>query len=94
MIAWFHGRRVNEFPFALVLLVELGGLVSVAVAPQHWLRAVGVLTAGMGLAGIFRLVLSDEQAGMLRVRRRSFDVACYWGFGLLALVVALGLPQR
>jgi hypothetical protein len=94
MTAWFHGRRLNEFPFTLVLLVELGGLVSVAVAPQHWLRAVGVLTAGMGLAGIFRLVLSDEQAGMLRVRRRSFDVTCYWGFGLLALVVALGLPQR
>ena len=68
--------------------------MSVAVAPQHWLRAVGVLTAGMGLAGLFRLLLSDEQAGMLRVRRRSFDVACYWGFGLLAILVALGLPQR
>jgi hypothetical protein len=94
MVAWFHSRRLSEFPFALVLLVELAGLVSVAVAPQHWLRAVGVLTAGLGLAGLFRLVLSDEQAGMLRVRRRSFDVACYWGFGLLAILVALGLPQR
>ena len=31
---------------------------------------------------------------MLRVRRRCFDVACYWGFGALALLVALGLPQR
>jgi len=94
MIDWFHSRRLSELPFGLVLLVELGGLVAVAVAPQHWLRAVGVLTAGMGLAGLFRLVLSDEQAGMLRVRRRSFDVTCYWGFGLLTILVALGLPQR
>ncbi|HJQ03622.1 MAG TPA: DUF3017 domain-containing protein [Jatrophihabitans sp.] len=94
MIAWFHSRRLSELPFGLVLLVELGGLVSVTLAPQHWLRAVGVLTIGMGLAGLFRLLLSDEQAGMLRVRRRGFDVTCYWGFGLLALLVALGLPQR
>jgi hypothetical protein len=94
MVAWLHSRRLHELPFALVLLVELLGLTLVALAPQHWLRAVGVLSAGLALAGLFRLVLSDEQAGMLRVRRRSFDVACYWGFGLLALLVALALPQR
>ncbi|HEX4727679.1 MAG TPA: DUF3017 domain-containing protein [Jatrophihabitans sp.] len=94
MVAWLHSRRLHELPFTLVLLVELLGLVLVAVVPQHWLRAVGVLSVGLGLAGLFRLLLSDDQAGMLRVRRRSFDVTCYWGFGALALLVALGLPQR
>lgn len=94
MVAWLHSRRLHELPFSLVLLVELLGLVLVAVAPQHWLRAVGVLSIGLVLAGLFRLLLSDEQAGMLRVRRRSFDVTCYWAFGALALLVALGLPQR
>jgi hypothetical protein len=89
-----HNRRLRELPFTVVLLVELLGLVLVALVPQHWLRAVGVLTAGLFLAGLFRVLLSDEQAGMLRVRRRSFDVACYWGFGTLALLVALGLPGR
>ena len=94
MVAWLHSRRLHELPFTLVLLVELLGLVLVALLPQHWLRAVGVLSIGLALAGLFRLLLSDEQAGMLRVRRRSFDVACYWGFGALALLVALGLPGR
>jgi len=94
MVAWLHSRRLHELPFSLVLLVELLGLVLVAVFPQHWLRAVGVLSVGLGLAGLFRLLLSDEQAGMLRVRRRSFDVACYWGLAVLSLLVALGLPQR
>ncbi len=94
MVAWLHSRQLHELPFSLVLLVELLGLVLVAVAPQHWLRAVGVLSIGLLLAGSFRLLLSDEQAGMLRVRRRSFDVTCYWGFAVLALLVALGLPQR
>lgn len=78
----------------LVMLIELIGVVSVSVVQQHWLRAVGVMAIGMVVAGFFRLVLSDEQAGMLRVRGRTFDVACYWGFGVLAMLFALALPQR
>lgn len=94
MISWFHSRDLREFPFGVVLLIELIGVVSVGIAPQHWLRAVGVLTGGMAVAGFLRLVLSDEQAGLLRVRRRTFDVACYWGMALLAISFALALPQR
>jgi hypothetical protein len=94
MVAWFHSRRLAEAPFALVLLIELGAVVSVAVAPQHWLRAVGVMTAGIAVGGLLRLVLSDEQAGLLRVRGRSFDVACYWVFAAVTILIALGLPQR
>lgn len=87
-------RHLHEVPFSLVLLIEIAGVVSVVLAPQHWLRAVGVLCVGLAVGGFFRLVLSNEQSGMLRVRRRTFDVACYWGFGLLAMVFALALPQR
>lgn len=89
-----HSRDLKEAPFGLVLLIELGAVFSVMVAPQHWLRAVGAITVGMAVAGCLRLALSDEQAGLLRVRRRTFDVACYWGFGLLVTVFALVLPQR
>lgn len=94
MAAWVHSRDLKEAPFGLVLLIELGAMFSVMVAPQHWLRAVGAITVGMAAAGCLRLVLSDEQAGLLRVRHRTFDVACYWSFGLLAMVFALLLPQR
>jgi hypothetical protein len=94
MVAWFHSRNLREVPFILVLLVEAAGVVSVALAPQHWLRAVGVLCAGLVIGGLFRLMLSDEQSGLLRVRRRTFDVTCYWGFAVLALAFALALPQR
>jgi Protein of unknown function (DUF3017) len=89
-----HRDDLHEAPFGLVLLIELVGVCSVFLAPQHWLRAVGVLAAGVLVAGLLRLVLSDEQAGLLRVRRRSFDVACYWLLGVFTIVVALGLPQR
>ncbi len=87
-------RDLHEAPFALVLLIELAGVISVAVVPEHWLRAVGVLSAGMLVAGLLRLVLPGEQAGLLRVRQRLFDVACYWGLGVFAVLVGAALPQR
>ena len=87
-------RDLREAPFGLVLLIELAGVFSVAVAPQHWLRAVGVLAAGALVAGLLRLLLTDAQAGLLRVRRRSFDVTFYWALGVFAIIVAVGLPQR
>ncbi|HEU5268639.1 MAG TPA: DUF3017 domain-containing protein [Jatrophihabitans sp.] len=89
-----HDRDLREIPFGVVLLFELAGVFSVFIAPQHWLRAVGVLATGMLVAGFFRLLLSNEQAGLLRVRSRPFDVACYWVLGVFAIVVALGLPKR
>ena len=97
MVGWWRnwaGKDLREYPFAIVLLIEAIGVVSAVVASQHWLRAVTVMTIGMVVAGIFRLVLSNDQAGLLRVRRRSFDVACYWTFGVLAFVFALALPSR
>jgi hypothetical protein len=94
MGAWLQRRDLREIPFSVVLLIELASVFSVMAAPQHWLRAVAGMTAGMAVAGFFRLLLSNEQAGLLRVRRRSFDVACYWVFGALAFGVAVALPQR
>jgi hypothetical protein len=52
------------------------------------------MTIGLVAAGLFRLLLSDVQSGLLRVRRRSFDVACYWTFAGLALAFALRLSER
>ncbi len=87
-------RDLKEIPFAVVLLIELAAVASVALAPQHWLRAVAGMTAGLLVGGLLRLVLTNEQAGLLRVRRRSFDVACYWGLAVLTFTVAVALPQR
>jgi uncharacterized membrane protein YadS len=94
MASWFPSRELKEIPFGVVLLIELAAVLSVALAPQHWLRAVAGMTVGMLVAGFFRLALTDEQAGLLRVRRRTFDVACYWGLAILTFGVAVALPQR
>jgi uncharacterized membrane protein YadS len=93
MVRWLHSRDTREVPFLIVLLIEILSLASVAAAPQHWLRAVGGMTVGIAVAGLFRLLLSNDQAGMLRVRSRPFDVACYWSFAVVTIIFAISLPQ-
>jgi hypothetical protein len=93
MASSWSERDLKEIPFGVVLLIELVAVLAVALAPQHWLRAVGGMTLGMLVAGFFRLTLTDQQAGLLRVRRRTFDVTCYWGLAVLTMVVAVALPR-
>ena len=93
MASSFSGRDLKEIPFGVVLLIELIAVLAIAAFPQHWLRAVGGMVLGMLVAGFFRLTLTDQQAGLLRVRRRTFDVTCYWGLAVLTIVVAVALPR-
>jgi hypothetical protein len=94
VLSWLSGRDLKELPFSVVLLIELGAVLSVAVFPEHWLRAVGVMTVGMLVGGFFRLTLTNEQAGLLRVRQRRFDVTCYWALAVLTFAIAVILPRR
>jgi hypothetical protein len=81
----------DEAAFAAVLLVAIIGLTSVLVASQHWLRGVLIIASSLLVAAAARGTLSDRRAGLLAVRSRMFDVACYLvlggttiGFGVAA----------
>jgi hypothetical protein len=81
----------HEMAFVLVLAITLIGLTSVVVASQHWLRGVLIIASAFVVAGVARALLSDRRAGLLAVRGRMFDVACYFllggatiGFGVTA----------
>jgi Protein of unknown function (DUF3017) len=89
-----QSRDLRNAPFWLVLVIELAGVAYTGLSPQHWLRGVGVMSIGLLIGGIARLTLTNEQAGLLRVRGRAFDVLCYIGFGVLAIVFGLALPGR
>ena len=91
---WFYRQDLREYPFLLVLVIEVLSMAYASAAPEHWLRAVTAMATGLVIAGLFRLALTNEQAGLLRVRRRLVDLACYWGFGAAAFGFALALPQR
>lgn len=69
-----------------VLLVGLGIAVFGA-----WRTGIVVSGSSFGLAFFFRAVLPEDRAGMLRVRRRLFDLAvlavCCIGLIVLATVI-------
>src|SRR6185437_9036483 len=50
---------------------------------------VGPMTRALLLAAGLRAILPPERTGLLGIRRRTFDVFTYAGFGLLMLAVAL-----
>ncbi len=81
----------DEAAFGLVLLIAAVGLLFAVVASHHWLRGVLIIAAALIVGGLARAVLTDRRAGLLAVRSRMFDVACYLvlggttiGFGVTA----------
>jgi hypothetical protein len=82
----------QQAPAAVVLLLMLGGFVQTAFS-SDWLRGVLLLASGPLLAGVLRLVLTESRAGLLAVRARWFDVACYLSLGVLAVTLGLLLPR-
>lgn len=86
-------RRLDSpnAPVVAVLVLAAFGLAYVAVAPAHWLRGVLVLAFAMGVAGVLRIMLPARQAGLLAVRSRPIDAACYVGVAVAMVVVGLWL---
>ena len=72
-----------------VLLIGLGTVVFGA-----WRTGIVVMGSSFGLAFVFRAVLPDERAGMLRVRRRFFDLVVLAVCCTGTLVLAAVIPTR
>lgn len=64
--------------FAVQWPIMLVGLFLVAafalVATGYWRRGALVMAIGIGVAAALRLTLTDDRAGLLTVRSRTFDV--------------------
>lgn len=80
----------NLLPLLFVLLI-VGGAVAYGFI-GHWRRASVAVGVAMAVAGVLRLVLPRHVAGLLVVRRKSFDVLVYLGLALAILVVAFVVP--
>jgi hypothetical protein len=80
----------------IIYLIALGMLAvgGVLVALDNWRTGVSLMGAAFGVAFVGRLVLPDERAGMLRVRRRIIDLI---GLAVCAgslLVLAAVIPTQ
>ena len=91
-------RFIRGWPKALLrqwplLLVLACGLVGIGyILAVHWRRGAMMLGGATGLAGLLRLVLPDEIAGLLVVRGKLWDTAVTGLTGLAIIVLALLVP--
>ncbi len=83
----------HELPFIAVVALIGAGLLLLSIASDHWLRGVLLMAGGFALGAVLRLVLPDDRAGLLAVRRRSFDFLCFATISVLAVIFAVLLPR-
>jgi hypothetical protein len=86
--------RVAEprYEWPLAVSVGIGAIGLLLTLIDGWRAGVVLFGCGVLTAGVLRLVLSDDRAGLLRVRRRTFDVALLLGMGTAVLALALAVP--
>jgi hypothetical protein len=82
--------RAN-WPFALVCVGVLVGL-GVVMLLDRFRRGTLVMAGAVLLGAWLRVLLPEEQLGLLRVRGRAFDVLTMLALGLGLSVVALVVP--
>ena len=80
----------RQWPLLIVLVCLAAGVVLIAFG--YWRRGSMVIGGAVGLAGLLRLLLSDDRAGLLVVRARLWDAGVTGLAGLAVIVLALLVP--
>jgi hypothetical protein len=80
-----------ELPFVVVVAIVLAAAGYLYANPDHWRRATSAMALGVVVAGLLRLILPTHRAGMLTVRGRLFDTACYLAMGAVIIGVDIRL---
>lgn len=82
---------VEQFAFVVVLSLLVAAFGYLIVEPGRWGRGSGVVSVAVLLAGVLRGVLPNGRAGLLAVRSRWIDAACYLALGGAILAVDIRL---
>lgn len=85
-------QLIGPLLYLIVLGVAGIGLATMAQGPRHVQGGTLVLAAALLGAALARLVLPEDVAEMLRLRRRMFDVLTLATMGVGLLVAGLILP--
>jgi hypothetical protein len=87
--SWLEGVW-RQWP--LLISLSIVGVGLLVVSYNHFLRGTVIIAFGVCVAAFLRLVLSDEQAGVLRIRSKAIDVLTLSVLGLGTLIAALIVP--
>jgi hypothetical protein len=87
-----HPSTFGGLVYLVVVAATGAGLAMVAFGP--WRRGMSVVGVALLLASALRLVTPEQEAGMLRVRSRWFDVTVLAAVGLSLLALAANIPDQ
>ncbi len=73
-------------------MVVLAGLIVTGVS--DWRLGLRLVSGGLALAAVLRLVLPDRDAGMLAVRHRVLDVALLVVLAVALFVLVATIPDQ
>jgi uncharacterized membrane protein len=82
------GRRVVRAQWPIVSVFAIFLLALVLVAAGFWRRGSLLIGIGAGVAAAYRLLLSEERAGLLVVRSRGIDFATMTTVSVVMMYVA------
>lgn len=99
MSAWVSASSRRRYPstfggliYLVVVLTTAVGLAMVAFGP--WRRGVALVGFALVFAAGMRMVTPEEEAGMLRVRSRWFDVTVLAGVGVSLVALSANIPEQ
>ena len=81
-------RRVVQAQWPIVSVFAIFLLALVLVAAGFWRRGSLLIGVGVGVAAAYRLLLSEERAGLLVVRSRGIDFASMTTVSVVMIYVA------
>jgi hypothetical protein len=81
----------EQVAFLAVLLVLTGAFGYLVVEPGRWGRCAGVVAVAVLLAALLRAAVPPMRVGLLAVRSRWMDAACYFALGGAILAIDLRL---
>lgn len=81
-------RTVVQAQWPILTVAGIFVVALILVAAGFWRRGAFLIGVGTGVAGMLRLVLSEERAGLLVVRNKSLDFATMMTISLVMVYVA------
>jgi len=88
-------KKPSTLGGVIYLCVLVAALVGVGIAATGaWRTGVSWLAIALIGAAVARVVLPDDNAGMLRVRRKSLDAAILTSAGVALLLLAWTIPNQ
>ena len=88
-------RKPSTLGGVIYLCVLAGAMAGVGIAATGaWRTGVSWLAAALIGAAVARVILPDDNAGMLRVRRKALDAAILTGTGVALLILAASIPNQ